>query len=200
MSFDISLQTADTLYKWGWWGSLAGALLTAVAVALLMWGTKVRDRDAATQITDAKTAATQANHRAATLEASAAGWSLAPEAQSRLAEKLKPFTKSPFDLAVNPKEYRFMETMDDILRSAGWVRQQPKSDNPIFNVLLDGKASINYSSGITVEFALNRLKDFGPPAEALVKGLIAEGIPAKGNAFQQGGDPSAIHIVIGNRE
>jgi hypothetical protein len=73
MPFDISIQTADALYKWGWLGSLAGAFLTAVAVASLIWGTRVRDREAATQLSNANTAASQANVRAATLEVRAAG-------------------------------------------------------------------------------------------------------------------------------
>jgi len=130
------------------------------------------------------------------IEEKLSGWRLEPESQMRLTKALTPFSGVAFDLAVNPTEYRFMETLDEILLNAGWQRQQPQAN---ITILMNHKASINYSSGITVEFALDRVKDFGPPADALIKGLIAEGIPATGNAFRQGGDPSAIHVVIGSR-
>lgn len=43
--FDISLDTANELYSWGWRVSLGGAVVTAIGVSLLMWGTRVRDSD-----------------------------------------------------------------------------------------------------------------------------------------------------------
>lgn len=128
------------------------------------------------------------------------GWKLNSEAQVRLREKLRPYAGTHFVLAVNPDEYKFMDTLDGILRGAGWAWQQPKPDNPLFTMTLGGKASVNYSSGITIEIAKDRWKDFGPAGESLVKGLIAEGIPAKGHIFEQGGEPTAIQVVIGKRE
>jgi hypothetical protein len=160
----------------------------------------LRDKDK--EIADAKARAAEANRLAAEeqlarvkIEEKLAGWRLDPKAQERLIEKLKPYAMTPFDLAVNPVEYRFMETLDGILIAAGWVRQ-PKAD---FSVLLDGKASINYWSGVTIEFAQESLNSFRTAAETLVRGLAAEGIPAKGNVIQ-GGDPNAIHVVVGKRE
>jgi hypothetical protein len=43
--FDISLETANSLYEWGWRGSIFGAVITTLAVMSLMWGTRIRDRD-----------------------------------------------------------------------------------------------------------------------------------------------------------
>lgn len=128
------------------------------------------------------------------IEEKLAGWRLEPKAQERLKEKLKPFSGIQFELAVNPSEHRFMETLDEILVGAGWQRQQPKG-----TILFGNKARINYSSGITVEFALDRRKDFEAPAAALVNGLIAEGIPTKGNVVRQGANPDFIEIFIGSR-
>jgi hypothetical protein len=48
--FDVSLETANKFYVWGWRGSLAGAVVTAVAVVFLMWGTHIRDRDFEAQL------------------------------------------------------------------------------------------------------------------------------------------------------
>ncbi len=43
--FDISLDTANRFYAWGWKASLLGAALTLLGVLFVMWGTNVRDRD-----------------------------------------------------------------------------------------------------------------------------------------------------------
>lgn len=42
---DISLDTANRFYTWGWKASLVGATVTLIGVGLLMWGTRVRDHD-----------------------------------------------------------------------------------------------------------------------------------------------------------
>src|SRR5271155_2936316 len=58
--FDVSLETANSLYKWGWRGSIFGAVITALAVASLMWGTRVRDRDFEARMTELNVVAGQA--------------------------------------------------------------------------------------------------------------------------------------------
>jgi hypothetical protein len=42
---NISLETANKFYAWGWRGSILGAVIAAIAVIFLMWGTRVRDED-----------------------------------------------------------------------------------------------------------------------------------------------------------
>jgi hypothetical protein len=130
------------------------------------------------------------------LEEKLVGWKLDVSAQTRLVDKLKQYRNTPFDLRANPVEATFMEILDAVLRSAGWTRQMPSGDN----VLLDGKARVNYASGITVEIAAYRAGDLGPAVEALVKGLNAEGIPATSQVALQESDPSVIHVVIGGKE
>ena len=51
--FEISLETANKFYAWGWRASIAGAVITAVGVILLMYGTRVRDRDTESQLSRA---------------------------------------------------------------------------------------------------------------------------------------------------
>src|SRR5258708_39918623 len=53
-AFEISLETANKFYAWGWRASILGALVTAIGVILLMWGTRVRDHDTETQLTGAR--------------------------------------------------------------------------------------------------------------------------------------------------
>lgn len=169
---------------------------------------KVANADA--RIAEANRVAAEANQIAESerlarvkIEERLAGWSLEPEAQARLTDRLKPFAKTPFDLSVNPAEARFMEILDGILTKAGWSRQQPKPSGPSrpgflnIPILVDGKAGMSTASGISVGVAQERFKDFKAAAESLVSGLIAEGIPVE---LLQSADPSAIHIVIGNRE
>jgi hypothetical protein len=48
--FDISLETANKFYEWGWRASITGAVITTVGVILLMYGTRVRDRDTEVQL------------------------------------------------------------------------------------------------------------------------------------------------------
>jgi hypothetical protein len=133
------------------------------------------------------------------IEEKLAGWKLDAAAQARIIGKLNKYKKTPFDLGTDPGELPFMETMDGLLGSAGWVRQLPKPDNPLFNILLDNKARINYVSGIYVELAPSSVPNFGPAAEELVKSLRAEGIPAQGQIAIKEKDPSCIHLVIGKK-
>jgi hypothetical protein len=51
--FEISLETANKFYAWGWRASIAGAVITAVGVILLMYGTRVRDRATESQLSRA---------------------------------------------------------------------------------------------------------------------------------------------------
>jgi hypothetical protein len=70
---DISLERATELYVWGWRLSIIGAVITALGVALLMWGTRVRDHDFEFRMTQANKDAAQANRDAATANERAAG-------------------------------------------------------------------------------------------------------------------------------
>jgi hypothetical protein len=70
--FDLSLQTADKFYSWGWRLSVAGAVITAVGVLLLMWGTRVKDQDFEEQVAILHSRAATSEERAAGLEKEAA--------------------------------------------------------------------------------------------------------------------------------
>ena len=59
-----------------------------------------------------------------------------------------------------------------------------------------------YTSGIVIEVAQEKWKDFGAAAEALAIGLIAEGIPAKGSITTgfTGAALETVHVGIGRRQ
>lgn len=56
---DISLETANKFYSWGWKASFFGAAITLIGVILLMWGTRVRDHDFESQMGRLNTSTSQ---------------------------------------------------------------------------------------------------------------------------------------------
>ena len=57
-AFDISLETANKFYAWGWRASIVGAVVTAIGLILLAWGTRTRDHDMDDRLNVAKSAPT----------------------------------------------------------------------------------------------------------------------------------------------
>jgi hypothetical protein len=76
--FDLSLETADKFYSWGWRLSIAGAGITALGVLLLMWGTRIKDQDFEEQVAILHSRAATSEERAAGLEKEAAELRLSP--------------------------------------------------------------------------------------------------------------------------
>src|ERR1017187_170454 len=130
------------------------------------------------------------------------GWKLNVDDQKRLVDKLKPFSGTVFDLYVDPSEVSFMETLNDVLIGARWVRHDPKSFVPWVSMLVDNKAALVFVRGVQVEVLQGHLDAVKDALRALGDGLIEAGIPVKGTAATE--DPQknqdAIHIIIGRRE
>jgi hypothetical protein len=70
--FDVSLETANKFYTWGWRASVFGAVITAVSLAFLYLGTRIRDKDFELSIARANTDASSAISEAAKLSLRAA--------------------------------------------------------------------------------------------------------------------------------
>jgi hypothetical protein len=66
--FEISLDTANKFYEWGWRASIAGALITAIGVILLMYGTRVRDHETESQLSSERLLTAQTSEKAAALQ------------------------------------------------------------------------------------------------------------------------------------
>jgi hypothetical protein len=60
------------------------------------------------------------------IEERSAGWKLDAAAHARIINQVKPYEKTPFDLAANPVGVASMETIDGVLSACGWTRQLPK--------------------------------------------------------------------------
>src|SRR4051812_4584706 len=68
---DVSLETANKFYAYGWIASLLGAAVTFTGVVFLMWGTRVRDHDFEHNIAVLHDSAGKARERAGNLEKAA---------------------------------------------------------------------------------------------------------------------------------
>ena len=100
---------------------------------------------------------------------------------------------------VNLRSVSFMETIIYVLSSAEWERRLPQDPEGRTGVIIAGKAGLTIDSGIIVERAITA-PEFAAAMTALVEGLVAEGIPVTANVFKAGGDPTAIHMLLGSIE
>jgi hypothetical protein len=140
--FDISLETANKFYSWGWKASIIGALITLVGISLLMWSTKVRDRDFEDSISQLSTDAAKANELAAQAEKRATEAKLELEelkAPRILSEEQKEtFIKSlegaPRGLFVlmfksgDDESRLFAMQIRDLLTAAGYINKDPNNN------------------------------------------------------------------------
>ncbi|HVL35048.1 MAG TPA: hypothetical protein VM489_05180 [Burkholderiales bacterium] len=64
----VSVETGDRLYAWGWRAAVAGALIMLIGLVLVLWGTRTRERGFEEQVAKLNVSAAQAAERAAELE------------------------------------------------------------------------------------------------------------------------------------
>jgi hypothetical protein len=225
----ISSHRADEIYHVANIVLSIGAVLTLTGTIAAIWSSGIRGRYADERIStnEAQTAnatrdaananrlVAEANRQAAMAEQHAAeanavaeqeklarvrieerlaGWKIGPAGEARLVAELKPFAGTQFRFFTDPQSSGFLDTMEKILSEAGWVRKPPSNPLTIAN-----KSEVILKSGIFVD-AFNGNKSLLPPMEALVKGLIAEGIPAQRHFFDHNGETDTLTIIIGSRD
>lgn len=187
---------------------LIGALgIGVVSTGVVVWAGKQKDAYlsqhlAATmgRAAEATKLAEQEHLARVRLEDKLAGWRLSAPAQSRVIDTIKGYAGTPYDLGANPNQIAFMETVDGMLTAAGWHRLTPQPPPGAgMALLLDGKARINYVSGIYIEIALSRLDQWGPAVQALRAAFEVEGIPVIAQTSPNQTDDTAVHVVIGSK-
>jgi hypothetical protein len=130
---------------------------------------------------------------------------LSGEQQQRMEEKLKPFSGTPYELAVDPipEAINLIGAVDAILRSSGWVTGQSAKTNfrMAFTLPSGSKVEQEYSAGVAVKLTRTLSAKYGTAAEAFILALQAEGIPARYEILPES-DPSPhnIHVTIGSKE
>ena len=125
--FDISLDTANQFYSWGWKASLAGALVTLLGVSLLFWGTRVRDHDFEGRVAQLNRDAAADRERAAKqeLETTRLKAELAPRRLKReeFLKMLHGVPKAPIEIMYVRDDSESMEFAQEInifLEQGGW--------------------------------------------------------------------------------
>jgi hypothetical protein len=227
-----SEELASRLYDLANWGLIAGLVLGVGSTVFLVWMGNVKEeylRRGLAATTERVAAANEragkaeeeagkANERAAQaneaaererlarikIEEQLGGWKLAKNAQDRVVNALKPFAGTHFSLYANPVEQSFVTMIDRILTNSGWVRDTPvdENGNPS-TVLLDNKASVTFSAGLSVMVSHDQFAELSPAAAAYKQALIAEGLDVKlieALAPASKIAPTVLKIRIGRRE
>jgi hypothetical protein len=127
---------------------------------------------------------------------------LTPDAQQRVAAKLRQFAGQEFAGQVAPGSddaRPLWETLDKALTAAGWVRVPP-----IGLAVGDPPAGVPLvpNSGVTAFVAASRANEFAPIAQLLAAALMAEGIIAGVSASagpQMEQRPAVIVVEIGRK-
>lgn len=125
--------------------------------------------------------------------------------QERIEAKLKPFSGMPYELAVTPvpEAISILTTIDEILRSSGWLNKESakKDFRFVFTLRNGSKVEHVYLSGVVVQVPKTLLDKHRPGAEALVLALQAEGIETKGELLPDNDpSPEALHIIVGSKQ
>jgi hypothetical protein len=214
-----SREWAEWLYNAANIALVASLGIGLAATVLLAWMTSVKERYAAVDVAAAQAHASEANARAAEANARAVEAQLALEAfkaprrlalpqQKNIAEALRRFSGTPFDMAVpfgDDEALQLAEMIEASLKSAGWSQIEWADKNPS-SVKLQrpyaeslGNVSID---GVVVEIDPAGAFTLLEPARALATALSSEGIASRvwENTYAvTAANSHAIHVLVGNK-
>jgi len=210
--FDVSLSTANEFYTWGWRLSLSGAIVTAIGVCILMWGTFVRDHYSEEQIATLNASAAASKERAAIIELKAnqvqldlekeklarvkiesqmAPRTIKQDQQHELTAKLLEYKNQRVALIASPSTPEsewFARVLGAPLKKAGWEIE-----------ILPGTAgaTVLFPKGVVVQFAQH-------PNDAIAATRLAEalnelGIEATALPGLPDQAPYTIKVVISTK-
>jgi hypothetical protein len=204
---NISVETANKFYAWGWRASILGAVITAIAVIFLMWGTRVRDRASEGALAGLNSSAARAHERAAALEKEAAdanlrtaeimkatAWrQLLPEQQQKILEVLskKPGKVVLAWIANDPESLGLAVQLSDLLAKAHWEVAGSARTYP--SVLL---WDIHIPATRGAEGATQSLRDAFTNANIHI---VTDPLPQHAMEIGSGGAPGSATILVGCR-
>jgi hypothetical protein len=131
---------------------------------------------------------------------------LSPEKAVELADSLRPFANTSFDMYVtnDPDSVALVNQIGAILKNAGWQWKPAASIGALSLTGKNPQISIVTVSGVSVEIAESAKETLGSAVLALVNGLRRAGIAASPIASpdehtDKKFDKSVVHVVIGSR-
>jgi hypothetical protein len=202
------------------WGPVVADALVALGVAAeILFAAKARSKAEALQrlsdekVSEANARAAEANQKAqeAILELAElrAPRALTPEQRGRIVDKLKPFSGTEYDIAVNsidPEVLNFVFIVELILSTAGLTELNWQGPLTAQVLTREGRPFINLSASVTnvmIGVHVNQPPKHFECALALSDALMAEGIDATAKWLTPGPGSStnanAIHIFIGRK-
>jgi len=128
--------------------------------------------------------------------------SLSPEQQRRVADKLKPFERTPFVITVfnDPEVLQLVSEIESALALAGWV-EIPWHEGNVVDRRTDKPAiGFNFMTGLFVQADESRAS-LAVAAIALANALKSEGLTAKSEVGQMPSEMTkeAVHTQIGKK-
>lgn len=159
------------------------------------------------ELAKANARAAEANQKALeaslALEMFRAPRALSPEQQSRISNELKQFAGTTFDIASgnNKEQLKLVDKIEEAIIAAGWVANDWPAGIVISRV---GKRNVGMAAetGVSVQVEMAHKDALLPIAKLLAEALTVEGIAARAEfvAIAQTNNPSAIHIVVGEKQ
>jgi hypothetical protein len=175
--------------------------------------TKAHERIAelSTQAEDLRKGTADANARAAeaqlALEKLKAPRSLSRDQMEAIANKLRPFAKTRFDLSViigDPEAIGFLGFIADSLEAAGWTWiEYNHPSGPFMNVYnVAGKPNIGQQGwiGVSIQVFDDHAAQLSPAADELLAALKAVGVAAsRDKANDAIPNHDTVHVLVGRK-
>lgn len=128
---------------------------------------------------------------------------LTPDLRARLADKMKPFAGTQFDVALNPdtETRTLLLQLEDALAAAGWQELDWAGAKPTLTRDKHHLAGVVGLSGVVIQMRADRVAKLKPAADALAAALQLEGISASAELGQgvKDDNAAALHILVGNK-
>ena len=227
------LDTMNTAYVWALIiGALAAFAIAVTSLLIIRWQAEIqREKDAdferykiavASEVATAnatgetaKANAAKANERAAEANARAAEATLAlekfkaprtlnPNQATRIVAKLKPFSGTQFDIALqsaDPEAESLMGVIELVLISAAWSQVNWEGGDLVFS--RTGKPILGIVSlvGVAIQMHQEQKSRLTEAAIALRSALTAEGIEARVERLGPiNKNLNALHVLIGKKQ
>jgi hypothetical protein len=128
---------------------------------------------------------------------------LTPDLRAMLADKMKPYAGTQFDVALNPdtETQTFLLQLEDALAAAGWKEIDWVGAKPTLTRDKHRVAGVVPLSGVVVQMRADQVAKLKPAADALAAALQLEGIAASAELGQgiKNDNAAALHILVGNK-
>jgi hypothetical protein len=209
-----SFETASSIFDWANWFLLGALAIGVVSTGLVIWMGNIKEeylrRELAATGERTKVAEQRAAEATLALEKFKAPRLLLATDANRIANELRPFAGTPFDMSVivgDPEAMTLLLQIAAALRDgAGWSWVEWNHPSGPFMTVYSFPDTPNIGQGgtaigIRVQISEERKAEFGPAAAALIKALTATKLEVTADAAQGPDVPNndTIHIRVGKK-